>query len=148
MDYKFLIRDLNLNKAQRAIGKDKGLAQIGDGIVNLTYSMAKSMFLTKNNENNQIFRTGVKVSKKILANALKNADMKDFAKTRADAHDLADTTEALVAYVWLNNHLSLHEIIDLLSSNLSGDLSIRNEEIKIATEAFTKLLTHIKKFLL
>ena len=148
MDYKFLIRDLNLNKAQRAIGKDKGLAQIGDGIVNLTYSMAKSMFLTKNNENNQIFRTGVKVSKKILANALKNADMKDFAKTRADAHDLANTTEALVAYVWLNNHLSLHEIIDLLSSNLSGDLSIRNEEIKIATEAFTKLLTHIKKFLL
>lgn len=148
MDYKFLIRDLNLNKAQRAIGKDKGLAQIGDGIVNLTYSMAKSMFLTKNNENNQIFRTGVKVSKKILANALKNADMKDFAKTRADSHDLADTTEALVAYVWLNNHLSLHEIIDLLSSNLSGDLSIRNEEIKIATEAFTKLLTHIKKFLL
>ncbi|MHA2009607.1 MAG: ribonuclease III family protein [Promethearchaeota archaeon] len=148
MDYEFLIRDLNLNKAQRAIGMDKGLAQIGDGIVNLSYSMAKSIFLTKNNENNHIFRLGVKVSKKILSNALKNADMKNFAKTRADAHDLADTAEALVAYVWLNNQLSLHEIIDLLSSNLYGDLSSRNEEIKIAIEAFTKLLAHIKNLIL
>ena len=147
MDYEFLVRDLNSNKSQKAIGTDKGLAKIGDGIVNLAYSVAKSIVLTRNNTKNKISRTGLKVSKKILANSLKNANMKDFAKSRADAHDLANTVEALVAYVWLNNQISLKEIIDFLSSNLSGNLTIRNEEIINATEAFTKLLNKIKKLL-
>ena len=147
MDYEFLIRDLNINKSQKAIGTDKGLAKIGDGIVNLTYSMAKSIVLTQTNLNNKVLRTGLKVSKKILANSLKNANMKNFAKSRADAHDLADTVEALIAYVWLSNHMSLNEIIDFLTSNLSGNLTIRSEEIRNATEAFTKLLVNIKKLL-
>lgn len=147
MDYEFLIKDLTLNKTQKAIGTDKGLAKIGDGIVNLTYSVAKSAYLTTSNSNSTILRTGVKVSKKILSNALKNSDLKNFAKTRADAHDLADTAEALVAYVWLSGEMSLDEIIDLLFSHLSGDLTVRNEEITNATEAFTKLLIHIKRFL-
>ena len=147
MDYKFLVRDLDLNISQKEIGTDKGLAKIGDGIVNLTYSMAKSIYLTKNSLNNKIIRTGTKVSKKILANALKNASLKNFAKTRADAHDLADTAEALVAYVWLSKKVAIHEIIDVLSNNLSGDFNIRNEEIKGATEAFTKFFNYIDEFL-
>lgn len=147
MDYEFLIKDLKLNKSQKAVGTDKGLAKIGDGIVNLTYSIAKSIYLTKNSPNNNIIRTGLKVSKTILANALKNANLKVFAITRADAHDLADTAEALVAFVWLDKKISLDEIIELLSQNLTGDLNIRNEEIKSATDAFTKLLNHIKEFL-
>ncbi|MHA2034819.1 MAG: ribonuclease III family protein [Promethearchaeota archaeon] len=147
MDYEFLIRDLKINKSQKAIGTDKGLAKIGDGIVNLAYSMAKSIVLTRTNQNNNVLRTGLKVSKKILANSLKNANMKEFAKTRADAHDLADTVEALVAYVWLKNQISLHEIIEFLSSNLPGNLTIRSEEILNATEAFTKLLIKIKPLL-
>lgn len=147
MDYEFLIKDLNRIKSQKSIGTDKGLAKIGDGIVNLAYSVAKSIFLTKNNLRNKIFRTGSKVSKQILANALKNADMKDFAKNRADAHDLADTGEALVAYVWLSKNLTLNEIIDFLTNNLSGDLTNRAEEIKSATIAFTNLFINIRKFL-
>jgi len=147
MDYEFLISDLNLNKSQRAIGTDKGLAKIGDGIVNLTYSVAKSIFLTKNNPNDNIVRTGKKVSKTILETALKNANMKSFAKTRANAHDLADTVESIVAYVWLNNKMSLKDIIDFLADNLSGDLYNRTKEIEKATIAFTNLLNYIKKFL-
>jgi len=147
MDYEFLIRDLDLIKSQKAIGTDKGLAKIGDGIVNLTYSVAKSIYLTKNSPNNKILRTGIKVSKKILGNALKNANMKNFAKNRADAHDFADTAEALVAYVWLSKKISLYEIINYLSENLTGDLNIRNEEIKSATDAFTNLFNYIKEFL-
>ncbi|MBY8988694.1 MAG: hypothetical protein KGD61_09590, partial [Candidatus Lokiarchaeota archaeon] len=94
MSYNFLLKDLNNNLTQKSIGTDKGLAKIGDGIVNLTYSVAKSIFLTRNSKNNKSVRTGVKVSKTILANALKEADMKKFAKSRADAHDLANTVEA------------------------------------------------------
>ncbi|MFX1531617.1 MAG: ribonuclease III family protein, partial [Promethearchaeota archaeon] len=96
---------------------------------------------------NKVLRTGVKVSKKILATALKNANMRKFAKTRADAHDFADTAEALVAYVWLSKKISLDEIINYLLKNLKGDLNIRNEEIKSATEAFTEFFNYIKKFL-
>ena len=147
MDYEFLTKDLNLNKSQKAIGTDKGLAKIGDGIVNLAYSTAKSVFLTKTDKNNKITRTGVKVSKKILSIALKNANLKNYAKNRADAHDLADTAEALVAYVWLTNLMALSDIINLLSDNLSGNLANRSEETEIATKAFTELLIKIKGLL-
>jgi hypothetical protein len=121
MPYDFLIDDINSNLSQKTIGTDKGLAKIGDGIVNLTYSIAKSIYLTKNSPNNNVIRTGLKVSKTILSNALKNANMRNFAKNRADAHDIADTAEALVAYVWINKKMTLQEIIDVLASNLSGD---------------------------
>ena len=147
MDYKYLIADLDSKKTQKIIGTDKGLAKIGDGIVNVAYSVAKSIFLTKNNPNKNVIRTGKKVSKIILETALKNANLKNFAKTRADAHDLADTAESIVAYVWLDNKMSLKEIIDYLADNLSGNLYNRNEEIESATTAFTNLLNYIKKFL-
>lgn len=147
MSYKFLIRDLNQNITPKVIGTDKGLAKIGDGIVNLAYSIAKSIYISNNSSSNKITRTGLKVSKQILSNALKNADMKNFAKTRADAHDLADTVEAIVAYVWLNEDITLTEIIDYLVKELSGDLNSRAMEITSATEAFTKLLIHLKELL-
>ena len=73
--------------------------------------------------------------------------MKDFAKNRANAHDLADTVEALIAYVWLGKKMTLNEIIDFLGENISGDLTIRTEEIKNATDAFCSLLRWIRKFL-
>ncbi len=147
MVYEFLINDLNKIKTQKSIGTDKGLAKIGDGIVNLAYSVAKSIYLTRNNSNKEVVRTGLKVSKKILSNALKNANMKNFAKNRADAHDLANTVEAIVAYVWLNNKMSLKEIIDFLTENFSGNLQGRIDEINNAINAFTTLLNYTKKFL-
>ena len=121
MDYEFLIEDLDLNKSQKAIGTDKGLAKIGDAIVNLSYSVAKSNFLTKNNPNKKPIRTGKKVGRTILEAALKKANLKNFAKNRANAHDLADTVEALVAYVWLANNITLNEIIDLITENIAGN---------------------------
>ena len=147
MVYEFLISDLNKIKTQKSIGTDKGLAKIGDGIVNLAYSVAKSIYLTRNNLNKEVVRTGLKVSKKILSNALKNANMKSFAKNRADAHDLANTVEAIVAYVWLSNKMSLKEIIDFLTENFSGTLQGRIDEINNAINAFTNLLNYTKKFL-
>ena len=147
MVYEFLISDLNKINSQKNIGTDKGLAKIGDGIVNLAYSVAKSIYLTRNNSNKEAVRTGLKVSKKILSNALKNANMKNFAKNRADAHDLANTVEAIVAYVWLSNKMSLKEIIDFLTENFSGTLQGRIDEINNAINAFTNLLNYTKKFL-
>jgi hypothetical protein len=147
MPYDFLLKDINSTLNCKSIGTDKGLAKIGDGIVNLTYSIAKSIFLTKDNKNNNNIRTGLKVSKKILAEALKKADMKNFSKSRADAHDLADTVEALIAYLWFSDKMTIEDIVNFLAASLSGDLYNRNEEIQNATKAFTELLLHMKKFL-
>ncbi len=147
MAHNFLLKDLKLNLTQRSIGTDKGLAKIGDGIVNLTYSVAKSMYLTRNNKYNKIIRTGKKVSKTILAEALKNANMKKFSINRANAHDLADTVEAIIAYIWISEKMAIKEIIDFLSDSLTGDLYKRHIEIESARIAFTKLLNHIKEFL-
>ena len=147
MSYDFLLKDLNKNLTQKSIGTDKGLAKIGDGVVNLTYSVAKSIVLTRNSKNNNSIRTGLKVSKTILANALKEADMKNFAKNRADAHDLADTVEALVAYVWLIKKMTIEDIITFLVGSLNGNLTVRGEEIRNAKIAFKQLLNEIKKYL-
>jgi len=147
MDYEFLLTDLNRINSQKSIGTDKGLAKIGDGIVNLSYSVAKSIYLTINNKNKKILRTGLKVNRTILSIALKNANMKSFAKSRADAHDLADTVEAIIAYVWLSNKMTLPDIINFLKNSIEGDLHSRSEELVSATQAFTNLLNHVKKFL-
>jgi hypothetical protein len=145
MNYELLIK--NLPKTKKAIGTDKGLAKIGDSLVNLAYSIAKSIHLTQKSESHQSIRTGKKVSKKILANALKNANMKEFAKNRGDAHDLANTVEAIIAYVWILNNISIDDIIKLLITNLKGDLTHRFKEIESATVAFTELLLKVEPFL-
>ena len=147
MDYEYLIRDLNQVSSRKIIGTDKGLAKIGDGVINLAFSVAKSIFLTNNSTNKKIVRTGLKVNRTILSNALKNANMKNFAKNRGDAHDLADTVEAIMAYVWLSNKMTLSDIIDILKNNFEGDFRIKSQELKSATQAFTKLLIHVIKYL-
>ena len=145
--YDFLLKDLKKDFTQKRIGTDKGLAKIGDGIVNLSYSLAKSIYLTQNSKNKNANRTGMKVSKNILAEALKTANMKGFAKNRADAHDMADTVEALVAYVYLDKLMSIDDITNHLLKGLSGNLLNRQEEIESARKSFTNLLIKLKQYL-
>jgi hypothetical protein len=145
--YDFLLKDLKKDLTQKKIGTDKGLAKIGDGIVNLSYSLAKSIYLTQNSKTNNSIRTGLKVSKNILAEALKLANMKEFAKNRADAHDMADTVEALAAFVYLNNYMSINDLTNYLLKELSGNLLNRQEEIESARKAFTSLLIEMKQYL-
>jgi dsRNA-specific ribonuclease len=147
MSYEFLLKDINNNLTQKSIGTDKGLAKIGDSIVNLTYSIAKSIVLTRNSKINNSIRTGVKVNKTILANALKEANMKSFSKTRADAHAMADTVEAVVAYVWLSKKVTIEDITNILADSLENNLTVRSEEIKNATVAFRNVLLEIIKYL-
>jgi dsRNA-specific ribonuclease len=147
MVYDYLLKDINQNLSQKIIGTNKGLAKIGDELVNFTYSVAKSIYLTKHSANSKVILTSKKVGKIILANALKEANMKQFAKNRADAHDLADTVEAIMGYIWLSKKMDIEEIINFLASSLEGDLNNRNEEIKQAEIAFAKLLNHIKPYL-
>lgn len=144
--FDFLISDLKGNP--KSIGTDKGLAKIGDGIVNFTYSVAKSIYLTKfKNTPEKPIREGKKVNKYVLSNALKNAQMRMYAKTRPDAHDLADTYEGLIAYVWIVGDISLIEIINYLSEQFKDDISDYKLERENAILAFTSLLKYISKFI-
>ena len=147
MVYYYLLKEINQNLSQKVIGTHKGLAKIGDELVNFVYSVAKSVYLTKNSANNKAILTSKKVGKNILANALKAADMKSFAKNRADAHDLADSVEAIIGYAWLSKKMQIEELINFLANNFEGNLYDRNEEIKQAQEVFVKLLIHIKPYL-
>ena len=147
MVYDFLLKDINQHLSQKVIGTHKGLAKIGDELVNFVYSVAKSIYLTKSDSSNKVVLTSKKVDKKILATALKEANMKQFAKNRADAHDLADTVEAIIGYVWLSKKMQIKELIDFLVDNFAGNLHNRNEEIKQAQYVFAKLLNHVKPFL-
>jgi dsRNA-specific ribonuclease len=147
MVYDYLLDDINQHLSQKAIGTNKGLAQIGDELVNFVYSVAKSIYLTKNSPKNNIILTSKKVGRKILATALKKANLKQFAKNRADAHDLADTVEAIISYIWLSKKMQVEDLIDFLVDHFGGNLNDRNEEINQAQKAFEQLLNHVKPYL-
>ncbi|GAB4309288.1 MAG: hypothetical protein Kow0069_08370 [Promethearchaeota archaeon] len=96
------------------VARDKGLAKIGDCFVNLTFSLALSLSTGT--------RTGEKVPKKVLAQAVRATNLRRYAPPRADAHALADAAEAILAYAWLAELVTLKEAVDELAAPLSSAL--------------------------
>ena len=151
MDYKFLINDLNLNKSQKVIGTDKGLAKIGDGIVNLAYSVAKSIYLTNNNQNDKIIRTGKKVSKTIPAVPAKKIEGRvsllekqvKYLMSKIDDFDIKIAN--LKSPTMVGTSGSLSEIKNVIISKVSpGDSMLIDELLDI--KALKKYsITSIKK---
>jgi hypothetical protein len=125
----------------KEIGVHKGLAQIGDSITNLGYSAAKSRINRKIEARN--------VNRTILSMALKQAGMKQYAKNRADSHEMADTAEAFIGYVVCSEKWSIDILIDKLTQKMQGgNFSDYRQEIATATDAFTQILKEIKQILL
>jgi hypothetical protein len=92
---------------------DHDLASLGDAFVNLVCSLALS-----NRKGQPI---GIKVKGRVLA-------------ARAmSTHTLADASEALIVYAWLNNCISLEQSVEIL----------RKE--KALVQRFAELLTATKK---
>lgn len=120
--------------------KNKGLAQLGDEIINMCFSIAKSVFLKK--------CIGEKVNMDVLSEGLKRAGLRDFAKRRASKHDIADSAEAIIAYTYLNKKISFDEIIDSILSgmNKSGFIpETKLEELEIDIQGVLNLFNIIKK---
>ena len=127
-------------KSIKEIGIDKDLAKFGDTVTNFIYSLAKSIVLGKLDQR--------KVSRIILSAALKQSDMKVYAKTRSDAHGLADTSEALIGYMYCIGW-SLESMAEILIEILKNyDLNDFNVEKSAAIEAFKHLLLKIKEHLI
>ncbi|MBS7632847.1 hypothetical protein KEJ15_04395 [Candidatus Bathyarchaeota archaeon] len=85
---------------------DRGLASLGDSFVNFVCSIALSNKMGK--------PIGTKVKGKVLAEALKKAELRGHAPSRRTRHMLADAAEALMAYAWLNGYVEFGECVSTL----------------------------------
>ena len=93
-----------------AIILDQGLARLGDSLVNFLYSIAKTKALQS--------PTGGRVPNNVLLSALRYAGLNLDSFVYAGLKDKADLVEALIAYAWLNNLVSISEAEDILASYL------------------------------
>ncbi len=135
---KDYVKDL---KNLKHIGRNKHLAKFGDTITNTAYSIAKSYIIG--------YLDARKVNKTILSFALKQADMKIYAKPRSDAHALADTVEAFIGYMYCAEYWSIEDIALKISLHLQDfDLNDYVLEKEGAILAFKYLLLEIKENLL
>lgn len=128
-------------RSLKEIGTHKGLAKIGDTVANLTYSLVKSRVIKKLDSRN--------VNRTILSNALKANDMKIYARNRADSHDMADTAEAFIGYMYIHELWTIDQIAEILWTSMqTSTMADEKIEIAAASDAFTQLLLKIKETLL
>jgi hypothetical protein len=115
------------------IMNDKGLAKVGDGIVNLCYSLAKSRVLGH--------ATGDKVKDSVLARAIRATEVYRHISRRTDSGRAADAYEAIMAYLWMTGKITVQETVDTLAQKLHIDSQTnRKKEGEIAALAFQHFL--------
>jgi hypothetical protein len=113
--------------------KDKGLAKVGDGIVNLCYSLAKSKVLGH--------ATGDKVRDSVLARAIRATDVYKHISRRTDSGRAADAYEAIIAYLWMKGTITIQDTVDALAQTLYIDSKTnRKKEGEIAAHTFQLFL--------
>jgi len=90
----------------REVLMDKKLAALGDAYVNFIYSVALSK---RKGE-----PTGAKVDSRLLAEALKKAELRNLLPSRIDRHKQADAAEALIVYAWVRGLMTIEEGVSIL----------------------------------
>ena len=121
------------HKSVEEIVNDKGLAKVGDGIVNLCYSLAKSQVLGH--------ATGDKVRDSVLARAIRSTEVYRHISRRTDSGRAADAYEAIVAYLWMKDLITIQGIVDSLAQTLHIDSKTsRKKEGEIAALSFQNFL--------
>jgi hypothetical protein len=115
------------------IMNDKGLAKVGDGIVNLCYSLAKSRVLGH--------ATGDKVRDSVLARAIRATEVYRHISRRTDPGRAADAYESIMAYLWMTGKITIQDTVDTLAQTLHIDSQTnRKKEGEIAALAFQHFL--------
>ena len=132
------LREVRKFSNLREILVNKDLAKLGDPFVNFVYSLAKSCVLGT--------YSGWKIPDKVLAQSLRDANLRSLVSLKASNHDLGDAVEALIVHEWLFQKISIEEITNILCNQLkNGDFSDRVKESRIAVQGFTSLLLEIQK---
>jgi hypothetical protein len=119
--------------------RHKELAKLGDPLTNLLFSLAYSL------HSNQFI--GEKVSGKILAAALRYANLRHLAPSRLDAHGLGDCVEAMIAYAWLQGFFTISDAATLLREQIlrldPGTRQTKAERLEIIAKTFSIFLHSI-----
>jgi hypothetical protein len=122
------------------IMNDKGLAKIGDNLVNLCYSLAKSLVLGH--------ATGEKVRDSVLARAIRATSVYSRMNRRSDIGRAADAYEALMAFLWMTNRITIPTMVEFLARLLDIDSKTsRSKEGEIAAISFQHFLEENVKYL-
>lgn len=117
---------------------DEDLAKLGDALVNLMYSVARSQVRDKPD--------GGKVPNSVLSDALHESGLRKLAPSRADRHKLGDIAEAIVAYAWTESKLDLDESVKIISASLSvEDFEERRFLLEATKDGFVNLLKTISE---
>jgi len=128
------------HRSVEEIVNDKGLAKVGDGIVNLCYSLAKSQVLGH--------ATGDKVRDSVLARAIRSTEVYRHISRRTDSGRAADAYEAIVAYLWMKDLITIQGIVDSLAQTLHIDSKTsRKKEGEIAALSFQNFLEQYAELL-
>ncbi len=93
---------------------DKGLAQLGDTIINFAFSVAKTVRIG--------CPTGARVDNQVLAQAARQSGLRRIMGSRLDRHDIADAAEAVLAFAWLRDLISIEEVVAILADRPSDEL--------------------------
>ncbi|MHA1950204.1 MAG: ribonuclease III family protein [Candidatus Thorarchaeota archaeon] len=116
-----------------SIMNDKGLAKVGDNLVNFMYSLAKSVVLGHT--------TGEKVRDSVLARAIRATKVYNHISRRTDAGRAADAYEAIMAYLWMTGRLTIQDAVESLKDTLHIDSKTsRKKEGEVAANSFQYLL--------
>jgi len=93
-------------RALREIMLDRGLASLGDALLNFAFSLALSLEEGR--------PTGKRLDNRFLAEALRASGLRREAPRRMDKHELADAAEAILAYGWLMGLVGFWDIVEAL----------------------------------
>ncbi|ASI99780.1 ribonuclease III family protein [Thermococcus celer] len=110
---------------------DKGLAKLGDSLINCTFSLALSEYLGR--------PTGERVPNASLSVALELAGLRHVIPPRADKHGKGDVAEAIFAYAWLEGRITVEEAAKILRENLTEDVTHFSRKKEAVGKAFAEV---------
>ena len=110
----------------RQVMRDKQLASLGDAYVNFVYSLVLSDLSGH--------PQGTKVSDRVLAQAFRQAGLRDQLGSRVAKKDLANASESLLAAAYRRKHLTIEESVRVISQHPEDPTTGLSELLKLAAE--------------
>jgi len=114
----------------------KGLARLGDSLINFIYSAALSLELGK--------PIGIRVKNEVLSKACKTLKLRERLKVKGEELSNGDLVESLLAFVWLKGILTSEDMIRIarkgLRSSPKGDENVLYSVVLLLKEVMRALL--------
>ncbi|WP_461866162.1 ribonuclease III family protein [Thermococcus sp.] len=117
--------------------QDKNLSKFGDSLVNFVFSLAVSEYLGH--------PSAGRVPNASLAIALELAGLRYLLPPRTDKHEKGDIAEAIFAYAWLENKITIEEAVQILKANFTDDITHFTRKKEIIGVAFGEVFKVIKE---